>query len=317
MLQGKRILLTGGAGFIGSNLADSIIKNHAASLLIIDNLSTGSRSNIQHLESNAQFKFIQADLSDYDSIEAYFQGIDVVLHLAALGSVPRSVENPIPTNRSNIDGFVNVAVAAKTHGVGRVVFASSSSVYGDDPHLIKNENCTGFPLSPYAVTKVNNEMYAKVFANVYSMSWIGLRFFNVFGPRQNPHGPYAAVIPLFIDALLRNENVKIFGSGEQSRDFTYVANIVHACLLASCTSIDSNYEIFNVGCGGATTVTELFEIIKDLTKSTSSAEYLPARTGDVYASSANIDKISRALNYSPEFSIKEGLLKTIEYYQNR
>lgn len=317
MLNGKKVLLTGGAGFIGSHLADAILTEGAESLVVIDNLTTGNLENIAGIIENPRFTLVKSDIADFESISPMFQGIDIVFHLAALGSVPRSVENPIPTNTSNIDGFLNVLVASKNHHVSKVVFASSSSVYGDDSNLIKREGTTGKPLSPYAVTKVNNEMYAQVFAAIYGMSISGLRFFNVFGPRQNPKGAYAAVIPLFIDHLLRNEDVKIFGDGTQSRDFTYVANIVNACLLTAQSNPDAGFDVYNVGCGGATTVTELYNILKDITGSTGKANYQSARTGDVFASSADISKISTAFGYTPLVSIREGLEYAVQYYSQK
>lgn len=317
LLKGKKVLLTGGAGFIGSHLADGILAEGAASLAIIDNLSTGNLKNISHLEADCRFSFYQLDIANFDAISSLFEGVDVVFHLAALGSVPRSVENPIPTNVSNTDGFLNVLVAAKNHQVGKVVFASSSSVYGDDNSLTKKEGVTGNPLSPYAVTKLGNELYAKVFSSIYNMSICGLRFFNVFGPRQNPQGPYAAVIPLFIDHLLRDENVKIFGDGTQSRDFTYVANIVNACLLAAQSNQEAGFDVYNVGCGGTTTVTQLFEIVRDITGSKGEADYLPVRKGDIFASSADISKISSVLGYIPRVSIREGLELTVQYYSQK
>lgn len=315
-IKGKKCIVTGGAGFIGSHLTDALLEHGAARVIVIDNLLTGSIENIKHHFGNDAFTFAQADINDANTIAAHFIKADVLFHQAALGSVPRSVENPPATDINNVHGFVNVLHLCRLNKVKKVVFASSSSVYGDDQHLPKKEDMIGKPLSPYAVSKRADEMYGRVFADLYGMSVTGLRYFNVFGPRQNPKGPYAAVIPLFIDHLLKNERPKIFGNGEQSRDFTYVSNIVYANLLAAFNDTAPGFDVYNIGCGGSTAVNTLFSIIKSITAGQSEAMYEPERPGDIRDSSACISKASKALGYTPSKDVEDGLKETVIWFKD-
>jgi len=315
-IKGKKCIVTGGAGFIGSHLTDALLEHGAARVIVIDNLLTGSIENIKHHFGNDAFTFAQADINDANTIAAHFIKADVLFHQAALGSVPRSVENPPATDINNVHGFVNVMHLCRLNKVKKVVFASSSSVYGDDQHLPKKEAFIGKPLSPYAVSKRADEMYGQVFADLHGMSVTGLRYFNVFGPRQNPKGPYAAVIPLFIDHLLKNERPHIFGDGEQSRDFTYVSNVVYANLLAAFNDTNPGFDVFNIGCGGSTPVNTLFTIIKSITGGKVEALYESERLGDIRDSSACISKASKALGYSPMKDVEQGLKETVIWFKD-
>jgi len=302
-----RILVTGGAGFIGSNLAAHLLQKQGIDLVrVFDNLATGDLKNIQELESNPKFEFVQGDIRDYDTCVAACEGIDLISHQAALGSVPRSINDPLTTNNVNITGTLNVFTAAKEKGIKRVVYAASSSTYGDHPGLPKVEDKIGNPLSPYAVTKYENELYAKVYSNVYGLETIGLRYFNVFGPKQNPAGPYAAVIPLFIKAVLDNEPPTINGDGEHSRDFTFVANAV---LANECALFTNNTEavnqVYNVAVGEQTSLKQLFEMIKEIAGSDLAPKYGAERKGDVKHSLADISKARTLLNYNPAVAIRE------------
>jgi UDP-N-acetylglucosamine 4-epimerase len=314
-----RILITGGAGFIGSNLAEYLLNKKEVELVrVLDNLCTGSFENIKQLEENPKFEFIQGDIRNYETCLEASSGIHLISHQAALGSVPRSINDPLTTNDVNITGTLNIFTAAKETGVKRVVYAASSSTYGDHPGLPKLEDKIGKPLSPYAVTKLVNELYARVYADVYGMELIGLRYFNIFGPRQNPDGPYAAVIPLFIRAVLNNEPPTINGDGETSRDFTYVANAVLAneCALFTNNNQAVN-QVYNIACGDRTTLNELFEILKEIGGSDLAAKYAPERKGDVKHSLADISKASALLAYKPQVSIKKGLKQTFEWYRKQ
>jgi len=316
-LAGINVLITGGAGFIGSHIADYLIEHGVAKVRIVDNLSTGKYANIQHHEHHPAFEFINADLKDFSVCLDVSKNIDVVFHQAALGSVPRSIEHPLNTNENNVSGHLNMLWACVQNKVSRVVYASSSSVYGDDTHVPKTEESIGMPLSPYAVSKRVNEMYAHIFSSLYGLKIIGLRYFNVFGPRQDPKGPYAAVIPLFIDALLSDSNPVIFGSGEQSRDFTYVANIVQANILSAFTQNQTAFgSILNVGAGASTTVNELFQIIATAIGSDLKPNYMPERKGDIFRSFASVEKASETLGYVPLIQVREGIQKTIEYFKS-
>jgi UDP-N-acetylglucosamine 4-epimerase len=312
-----RILVTGGAGFIGSNLVQHLLEKPGVELVrVLDNLATGSIKNIEEFESNPKFEFVQSDIRDFDACLKVSGGIDLISHQAALGSVPRSISDPLTTNEVNITGTLNIFTAAKENKVKRVVYAASSSTYGDHPGLPKVEDKIGNPLSPYAVTKYVNELYAKVYTNVYGLKSIGLRYFNVFGPKQNPAGPYAAVIPLFIKAVLDNEPPTINGDGEHSRDFTFVANAVHANDCALFTNNDAAVsQVYNVAVGEQTSLNQLFEMIKEVAGSDLAPKYGPERKGDVKHSLADISKATTLLNYSPVVSIKEGLKTTFEWYR--
>lgn len=310
-----RFLVTGGAGFIGSHLVDYLIEHNAALVRVADNLSTGTKDNLAHHLNNSSLEFIHCDLRNYDICEDICKDIDIILHQAAAGSVPRSIEHPLYTNDNNVSTHLNILWASVKHNVQRVVYASSSSVYGDDTHLPKLEEYLGNPLSPYAVSKRVNEMYASVFYQLYGLHVIGLRYFNVFGPRQNPQGPYAAVIPLFINALKNQTTPVIYGTGEQSRDFTYVENVVQANILAALTPRPEAYgQVFNIGAGQITTVNDLFSIIAELMSSHAKPNYLPPRKGDIFSSYASIKKANEILGYRPLIHVREGIEKTIEYF---
>lgn len=308
-------LVTGGAGFIGSNIVDYLMQHGAGKVRVLDNLSEGRKVNIEAHIGKPNFEFIEGDITDFDTCAKACEGIDLVTHQAALGSVPRSINNPVATNNVNITGFVNVITAAKDAGVKRFVYASSSSVYGDSKEMPKKEERIGKALSPYAVTKRANELYASVFADTYNMEIIGLRYFNIFGPKQNPKGAYAAVIPLFVDALLDNESPYINGDGEQSRDFTFVANAVQANIKALLTdNTEALGQVYNVALGGRVTINELFNNLKDLIGSSVNAIHRDNRPGDIRDSNADISKAEKYLGYNPEVGVKEGLEATLKWY---
>jgi UDP-N-acetylglucosamine/UDP-N-acetylgalactosamine 4-epimerase len=314
-----RILVTGGAGFIGSNLVEKLLgREDVEQVRVLDNLSTGSIKNIEEFETNAKFEFIQGDIREYKACLKVCEGIDLISHQAALGSVPRSINDPLTTNAVNITGTLNIFTAAKETKVKRVVYAASSSTYGDHPGLPKTEDKIGNPLSPYAVSKYVNELYARVYASTYGLETIGLRYFNVFGPKQNPAGPYAAVIPLFIKAVLDNEPPTIYGDGEHSRDFTYVANAVLANELALFTeNREAVNQVYNVAIGEQTSLNQLFEMIKEVAGSDLAPRYGEERKGDVKHSLADISKARTLLGYEPGVSIKEGLKIAFEWYRGR
>ncbi len=313
------ILVTGGAGFIGSNLVEKLLnRKDVEKLRVLDDLSTGSEENVSSFTSDPRFEFLQGDIRNYEDCLKACDGMHLVSHQAALGSVPRSINDPLTTNNVNITGTLNIFNAAKEKKLKRVIYAASSSTYGDHPGLPKVEDAIGNPLSPYAVTKYVNELYARVYASVYGMEFIGLRYFNVFGPRQNPQGPYAAVIPLFIKSVLDNEAPLINGDGETSRDFTFVANAVHAneCALFTENKQAVN-QVYNVAFGERTTLNELFEMIKNIAGSDLVPRYGPERSGDVKHSLADISKAKQHLGYNPSFSVKEGMKIAFEWYRER
>lgn len=316
-LKNTSVLITGGAGFIGSNLAHYLVHNGCGMVRVLDNLSTGFLSNIIDLLTEPNFEFVKGDMTNYDVVVEATKNVDVILHHAALGSVPRSIKDPIATNHANVDGFLNVLTAAKENKVKKVVYASSSSVYGDDDTMPKIEGKTGNLLSPYAVTKKANEMYAEVFSKLYSLKCIGLRYFNVFGPRQNPKGAYAAVIPIFIHHLMEGKEVNIFGDGETTRDFTHVYNVIKANLCAMNTELPAEHKVFNIAFGGTVSLNELFlKISKQLNRSSSRPTYLPERTGDIKNSYANIESAKSLLKYKPIVPLDEGLQDAIAWYAN-
>lgn len=321
-------LITGVAGFIGSNLLETLL-NLGQTVIGIDNFSTGHQHNLDEVKILSgnnwnNFSFHEADIRDLESCLKACNNVDIVLHQAALGSVPRSIEDPIKTNDSNINGFLNMLVAARDTKVKRFVYAASSSTYGDHPGLPKQEDIIGKPLSPYAVTKYVNELYADVFAKTYGMELIGMRYFNVFGPRQDPNGAYAAVIPKWINKLLQNEPCKINGDGETSRDFCYIDNTVQANLLAATTSnIDAVNQVYNVAFGERTTLNELFYSIRSTLSKQSSTiaksepTYQDFRAGDVRHSLADISKAKILLGYSPSHNAQQGLQETVEWFVNK
>ena len=333
-----KILITGGAGFIGSNLCEYFV-SEGYDVVCLDNLSTGFRHNIEQLLEKPNFRFIEGDIRDLDTCREAVNGCEVVLHEAALGSVPRSINDPITTNANNITGFLNMLVAARDEKVSRFVYAASSSTYGDSKELPKIEHNIGRPLSPYAITKFVNELYANVFTSLYGIETIGLRYFNVFGRRQDPNGAYAAVIPLWVKALIRHESPFINGDGSYSRDFTYIDNVIQANRLAATLSHDTIVKqaelynmnlpqnapldlVFNVAYGGNTTLNDLFRCLRD-----NLAKFDPAiadiepvyrenRAGDIPHSQASIIKAQRILGYNPQYSAQEGFARACEWYYN-
>ncbi|MDO8998179.1 MAG: SDR family oxidoreductase [Bacteroidota bacterium] len=314
----KSFLVTGGAGFIGSNLIGFLLKNNAKEVRVLDNFSTGYEANIQEFFSNPSFKLITGDITVFEDCKNATHNIDYVLHQAALGSVPRSIADPITTNNTNINGFLNMLYASVANKVKRFVYASSSSVYGNDTTMPKVEVKTGELLSPYAVTKKANELYADVFYKTYGLEVIGLRYFNVFGPKQNINGPYAAVIPIFINELLNKRSPRIFGDGSTTRDFTFIENVVQANLLAAMTeNKEAINQVFNIAFGGTTSLNELFRIIAKTLNSKIQPEFHSERKGDIKDSFADISKAKNLLNYKPEVDIINGLKITVNWYENQ
>jgi UDP-N-acetylglucosamine 4-epimerase len=309
-------LITGGAGFIGSNLVEYLLKHGAGKVRVLDNLSTGYHSNIDRFVANPAFEFIEGDIRNLEDCQNAVKGMDFVSHQAALGSVPRSINDPITTNEVNISGFLNMLVAARDENVKQFIYAASSSTYGDHPGLPKVEDKIGNPLSPYAVTKYVNELYAAVFSKTYNFHTIGLRYFNVFGPYQNLHGPYAAVIPMFIEAALKGEAPGINGDGETSRDFTFVDNAVQANIKALLNGNIDKHEVINIAVGQRTTLNQLWQMLCELSGNSIDAVYKPERRGDVRHSLADISKAEALIQYKPQYSIKEGLGMTYKWYQN-
>jgi UDP-N-acetylglucosamine 4-epimerase len=308
-------LVTGGAGFIGSNIVEYLLKYNAKEVRVLDNLSTGNYENIRPFETHSQLKFIEGDIRDIETCQKACKGVDYISHQAALGSVPRSINDPATSNAVNINGFLNMMIAAKDNQVKGMVYASSSSVYGDSKLLPKQEDKIGNPLSPYAVTKLVNEQYARVFGQVYGLKLIGLRYFNVFGPRQSPKGAYAAVIPLFVKALMDNTPPTIFGDGGQTRDFTFIENVVQANVKAMLTTNEKAWgEAYNIGVGGRTSLNELFKILKGKAKKDFDPIYGPPRVGDVRDSLADISKGNNLLDYNPQITIQEGLQITLDWF---
>ena len=316
----KRILVTGGAGFIGSNLTDALL-DAGYEVSVLDNFSTGKRENIVHLTGNPRFTLIEGDIRNMDDCRRAVENVDAVFHEAALGSVPRSIKTPELSTAVNVGGFVNMLTAAKDAGIKRFIYASSSSVYGDCSDSPKVEDRTGTPLSPYALTKSINEQFAANFARIYGMECVGLRYFNVFGRRQDPDGAYAAVIPKFSAALLAHTSPVINGDGSYSRDFTYIDDVIQANMLALKTTLpESLNTVYNVACGNETTLNELFNYLKtelsiyDPEIAGIEAVHGAVRAGDIPHSKADISRISAQLGYKPEFSVKTGLQKTAKWY---
>ncbi len=308
-------LVTGGAGFIGSNIVKYLLKYGAKKVRVLDNLSNGYLENIQEFMDNPFFEFLEGDIRDLETCKKAMQGIDYVSHQAALGSVPRSIDNPIKTNEANVSGYLNMLVAQKeSDTVKRLVYAASSSTYGDSKALPKVEDNIGNPLSPYAVTKLVNELYADVFYKTYGTELIGLRYFNVFGPKQSPNGAYAAVIPLFMQALKDGESPTIYGDGGQTRDFTYVENAVQANVCAFFADDKAINNVYNIAFGDRISLNTLWDDLKTISGKEITAEYGPARRGDVRDSLADISKAKSLLGYNPLFSVKDGLEVTWEVF---
>lgn len=312
-----RFLVTGGAGFIGSHIAEYLLKHGAGSVRILDNLETGFRKNIEPFEAYPGFEFIEGDIRNYDTCARACEGVDYVCHQAALGSVPRSVKDPVTSNEVNVSGFVNMITAAKNAGVRTFVYASSSAVYGDEPNLPKYEERVGNPLSPYAVSKKTNELYADVFFKLYGLKTIGLRYFNVFGPRQDPNGPYAAVIPLFTDGILNNKQVFINGDGEQTRDFTFVENAVQANIRAMLAENEDAYgQVYNIAVGEKFSVNFLYNSVKEILGLQHEPVYREPRSGDIRNSLADISKARQLLGYEPTKRFEDGLSDTVMYFKD-
>lgn len=318
----KTILVTGGAGFIGSNLCEALLDN-GNNVVCLDNFATGKKENIAPFIEKSNFKFIEGDIRNLSDCRDACENVDFVLHQAALGSVPRSLNDPITSNEVNVSGFLNMLVAARDNKVERFIYAASSSTYGDSKSLPKIENKIGKPLSPYAITKYVNELYAEIFGNAYGLKTVGLRYFNVFGRKQDPNGAYAAVIPKFVIQLLNHESPTINGDGSFSRDFTYIDNVIEAnirCLTAPESAVNT---VYNVAYGERTSLLELIELLKeylsDFDKDISKIKinHGPERKGDVPHSLASIEKAKQNIGYSPKFHIKTGLKEAVKwYYQN-
>lgn len=320
MIFNSKILVTGGAGFIGSNLCEALI-NLGHHVTCLDNFATGKMENIQSLLSHPEFKLITGDIRNLDNCRLAVEGMDYVLHEAALGSVPRSINDPITTNEVNVGGFLNMLVAAHDAKVKRFVYAASSSTYGDSEALPKVEEVIGRPLSPYAITKYVNELYADVFSRTYGLECIGLRYFNVFGRKQDPFGAYAAVIPLFVKQLMNHEPIVINGDGEYSRDFTYIDNVIQMNLLAlSTNNQDAVNKVYNTAFGDRTTLNQLVGTLKeflsefDPTIAHIEIQHGPNRTGDIPHSLASIEKAKKNLGYQPLYNMRAGLKEAVAWY---
>lgn len=320
ILKDKNILVTGGAGFIGSNLIEKLLEI-GSNVICLDNFSTGRIENLINVKENPKFTLVKGDIRDLDTCQKACNNIDFVLHQAALGSVPRSINDPITSNDVNVGGFLNMLVASRDNGVKRFVYAASSSTYGDSEALPKIEERIGKPLSPYAITKYVNELYADVFKKTYDLNTVGLRYFNVFGRKQNPNGAYAAVIPKFVTQLMNHESPVVNGNGEYSRDFTYVDNVILMNLLAlTSENKEALNEVYNTAFGERTTLNDLVKYLKEFL-----SEFDPKiadieiiygenRKGDIPHSLASIEKGKKLLNYSPQFSMREGLKEAVKWY---
>lgn len=313
-LSDYTFLVTGGAGFIGSNLVEYLLKYNAKLVRILDNFSTGFKENLEPFLDLPNFELLEGDIRNLDTCREAVVGIDYVSHQAALGSVPRSINDPITSNEVNVSGQLNMLVAIKDSNVKRMVYAASSSTYGDSKSLPKVESKIGLPLSPYAVTKFVNELYADVFYKTYNTDTIGLRYFNVFGPKQSPTGAYAAVIPLFMQALKKGESPKINGDGGQTRDFTFVENAVQANIKAMFAPKDAANNVFNIAFGDRISINELWNSLKEKAQSNLEAIHGPERKGDVRDSLADISKANTVIGYKPKFSAKEGLEITWKHF---
>ncbi|WP_120489123.1 SDR family oxidoreductase [Bergeyella cardium] len=319
-LQDKKVLVTGGAGFIGSNLCEKLLEIGAV-VTVLDNFATGHRHNIEPFFSNPKFSLIEGDICDLETCQKACEGQDYVLHEAALGSVPRSINDPVTSNDVNVSGFLNMLVAARDAAVKRLVYAASSSTYGDSQSLPKVENVIGKPLSPYAITKYVNELYADVFKRTYNFDTVGLRYFNVFGRRQDPNGAYAAVIPKFVIQLMNHQSPTINGDGTYSRDFTYIDNVVQMNLLALISEDEGAInQVYNTAVGDRTTIKQMAELLKEYLSAydteIANVEILhgPNRQGDVPHSLASIEKAQKNLGYHPTHKFEEGLKEAVDWY---
>jgi len=322
MISDYKILVTGGAGFIGSNLCETLV-HLGYRVTCLDNFSTGKMENLENLLSHPGFKLIPGDIREPDTCKRAVEGVDYLFHEAALGSVPRSIADPVTTNDVNISGFLNILVAARDARVKRFIYAASSSTYGDSESLPKVEEIIGRPLSPYAITKYVNELYADVFSRTYGIECIGLRYFNVFGRRQDPNGAYAAVIPLFVKQLIGHQSPVIHGDGEFSRDFTYIDNVIQMNLLAMKTeNPEAVNTVYNTAFGDRTTLNQLTGYLKELLAefdpeiATLEILHGPNRVGDIPHSLASIEKARRLLDYNPQFSLRDGLKEAVKWYRD-
>lgn len=311
------ILVTGGAGFIGSNIVAALLKDERVSKVrVLDNLATGHLHNLEEFMDNEHFEFMQGDIRNYQDCVKACEGMHRITHQAALGSVPRSIKDPLTTNAVNITGTLNIFTAAKTVGIKRIVFAASSSTYGDSKGLPKVEHIIGKPLSPYAITKYVNELYAEIYGDLYDIEYMGLRYFNVFGPKQDPNGAYAAVIPLFMKAAIEGKAPTINGDGSFSRDFTYVDNAVQANILGLFTENEEAVnQIYNIAFGERTNLNELWQYIQEAANIGLAAKHGPNRVGDIPHSLADISKAKSLLEYNPKFSVRKGLLFAFNWYK--
>jgi len=313
-----KVLVTGGAGFIGSNLVKSLLQDERFTYVrVLDNLATGFEKNIKEFFDHPKFNFYKGDIRNYQDCLKACENIDRISHQAALGSVPRSIKDPLTTNDVNITGTLNIYNAAREKNIDRIIYAASSSTYGDNETLPKKEDDIGNPLSPYAVTKYVMELYARVFKDLYNIDFIGFRYFNVFGPKQDPEGAYAAVIPLFFKHAIQGSDPTINGDGSYSRDFTYVSNVVQANILALTTEDKTGLnEVYNVACGERNDLNALWSYIKEITNSTSNAKYGENREGDIPHSLADISKVQAKLKYDPKIKIEEGLNNSSDWYKS-
>ena len=314
-LSNKSFLVTGGAGFIGSNIVEYLIQNKAKKIRILDNLSTGNINNIKEYLKLPNVEFLNGDIRSLTDCKIALKDIEYVSHQAALGSVPRSINDPITTNEVNISGFLNLLYAAKEEGVKKLVYAASSSTYGDSPNLPKKEDIIGMPLSPYAVTKLVNELYADVFSLCYDFHAIGLRYFNVYGPKQNPDGDYAAVIPKFIKAAYTGQDIYINGNGETSRDFTYVLNVVQANIKCLLNKQNLKHSVYNIACGQQINLLELLFSINENLGTNIKPIFKLSRKGDVQHSLADITKAETEFGYKPSVYFRDGINETIKFYK--
>jgi len=319
-IHNKKVLVTGGAGFIGANLCDALLERQNK-VVCLDNFATGKRDNITGFLKNSNFTLIEGDIRNLEDCQKACQGVDYILHQAALGSVPRSIKDPITSNDVNVSGFLNMLVAARDNKVKRVVYAASSSTYGDSESMPKVEDIIGKPLSPYAITKYVNELYADIFSKTYGLETIGLRYFNVFGRKQDPNGAYAAVIPKFVSQLMNGKSPVINGDGNYSRDFTYIDNVIQANLLSLVTTNEKAINtVYNVAYGDRNTLNDLMGYLKEYLSefdskiSTIEVVYGPNRAGDIPHSHASVDKAKEKLNYNPQFTLQKGLKEAIKWY---
>jgi len=314
-----KILLTGGAGFIGSNLVEKLLENHQIEKVkVLDNLSTGNILNLKEFLGNPKFEFIEGDIRNKEACFSASEGMDAICHQAALGSVPRSINDPQTTHDVNVNGFINILESARLNNIKRIVYASSSSVYGDLTASPKIESRRGSLLSPYAASKMTNELYAEAFSKTYDLQLIGLRYFNVFGPKQNPEGPYAAVVPLFIKAAVQNISPLINGDGTITRDFTPIQNVVQINLKGLLKDMNGNFShVFNVACGQTTDLNKMWSYIKEITGASVDANYGPNRKGDILNSLADISLAKTVLGYEPDTDLSGTLAKTISDFKSR